>query len=105
MDGRMMLRLCAVADVPIGEIRRFEKPDGRALAVYNVGGKIFVTDDLCTHGDASLSEGEIEDGNVVCPYHLGKFDIRSGTATGAPCSISLRIYDVTIDGGDVLITA
>ena len=46
----------AVADFPDGEIRPASMPDGTALAVYNVDGKIYATADLCTHGEASLSE-------------------------------------------------
>lgn len=89
-----MERLCASADVPEGEVFQVDLGDGRVLAVYRVDGQVYATDDLCTHGDASLAEGEIENGEIVCPYHMGKFDIRTGEATGAPCSIALRIYTV-----------
>ncbi len=36
----------------------------------------------------------IENGEIVCPYHMGRFDIRTGEATGAPCSIAIRTYNV-----------
>lgn len=93
------MKICNVNDVPEGEIFKAELSDGRVLAVYNVDGTFYATDDLCTHGDASLSEGEIEDGQVVCPFHLGSFDIRTGEPTAAPCTLALRTYEVeTVDG-------
>lgn len=91
----MSRQLCASADLPEGEVRQVDLGDGRVLAVYRVDGGVFATDDLCSHGDASLADGEIEDGQIVCPYHMGKFDIRTGEATGAPCSIAIRTYRVS----------
>jgi nitrite reductase/ring-hydroxylating ferredoxin subunit len=70
--------------------------DGRSLAVFNVDGAIFATNDRCTHGDASLSEGYVEGFEVECPFHQGRFDIRSGAPTAAPCTIRLQTYRVTV---------
>lgn len=95
----MNRRLCASAELPEGEVRQVDLGDGRVLAVYRVDGQVFATDDLCSHGDASLADGEIEDGQIVCPYHMGKFDIRTGEATGAPCSIAIRTYRVSEQDG------
>ncbi|SKB47207.1 p-cumate 2,3-dioxygenase ferredoxin subunit [Rhizorhabdus histidinilytica] len=97
------IRLCATDDIPEGEVRQFAVDDGRTLAVYRLDGDYFATDDLCTHGDASLSEGEIEDGKILCPYHMGSFDIRTGEACAAPCSIAIRTYKLAVDGDDVLL--
>jgi nitrite reductase/ring-hydroxylating ferredoxin subunit len=97
------IRLCATHDIPEGEVRQVELDDGRVLAVYHFDGEYFATDDLCTHGDASLSEGEIEDGKILCPYHMGSFDIRTGEACAAPCSIAIRTYRLRIDQDDVLL--
>jgi p-cumate 2,3-dioxygenase ferredoxin subunit len=93
--------LCATSDVPEGEIHRVELAGGLAIAIYNVGGEYFATDDLCTHGDASLAEGEIEGGRIVCPFHLGTFDIRTGEPTSAPCSVPLRTYALTVENGEI----
>ena len=101
----LMERLCASSDVPEGEVRQVILGDGRALAVYRVDGEVFATDDLCSHGDASLADGEIENGQIVCPYHMGTFDIRTGEPTGAPCSIAIRTYRVAEQDGDIVLTA
>lgn len=97
----MSRKLCASTDLPEGEVRRVDLGDGRILAVYRVDGAVYATDDLCSHGDASLADGEVEDGQIVCPYHMGKFDIRTGEATGAPCSIAIRTYKVSEQDGHI----
>lgn len=98
-----MIEICVASDVPEGDVRAYALPDGRRVAVYHVGGDYFATDDLCTHGDASLSDGEIEDGSIVCPFHGGAFCIRTGVATAAPCHVPIRTYRATVDDGRVLI--
>lgn len=71
------------------------------IAVYNLGGSYYATDDTCTHGNASLAEGDIEGDEIVCPFHEGSFDIRSGDAVGPPCMIPVRSYPVSVVDGAI----
>lgn len=93
-----MKALCSTRDVPAGGCHRIELADRPPLAVFHLDGRFYVTDDTCTHGDASLCDGEIDsdDGVVECPYHQGAFEIAAGRAAGAPCSIPLRVYRVEV---------
>lgn len=85
------------ADFTHGEIRLATLPDGTHLAVYNVDGSLYATADLCTHGEASLSEEGTLIGNIVeCPWHFGSFDVTSGKPTGMPCTIALKTYVVNL---------
>jgi p-cumate 2,3-dioxygenase ferredoxin subunit len=87
----------AVADFPNGEIRPASMPDGTTLAIYNVDGTIYATADLCTHGEASLSEEGILTGNTVeCSWHFGTFDVTNGKPTGMPCTVALRTFAVKV---------
>jgi p-cumate 2,3-dioxygenase ferredoxin subunit len=87
----------AIADFPDGEIRRAAMPDGTTLAIYNVDGTIYATADLCTHGEASLSEEGTLTGKIVeCPWHFGTFDVTSGKPTGMPCTVALKTFAVKI---------
>ena len=61
----------------------------------------FVIDDTCTHGAASLSEGDIVGCEIECPFHSGRFDIRTGAATAFPCVKALMIYPVKVEGDEV----
>ncbi len=92
--------LCAVDEVPPGSAKRVVVAT-RALAVFNLDGAFFVTDDTCTHGFASLAEGFIAGGVVECPWHGGAFDIRSGVAVARPCERPIAIYPVAIRDGRV----
>jgi nitrite reductase/ring-hydroxylating ferredoxin subunit len=83
---------------------RLSLPSGRFVAVYKVGEQIFVTDDLCTHGDASLAEGMLDGYEIECPYHMGRFDIRTGEPTLAPCREPVRTYQASIIDGGVYIS-
>ncbi|MCC8943913.1 non-heme iron oxygenase ferredoxin subunit [Bradyrhizobium sp. Arg62] len=86
-----------VEDFPEGEIRPAAMPDGTNLAIYNVNGAIYATADLCTHGEASLSEEGILTGNIVeCPWHFGTFDVTSGEPTGMPCTVPLKTFTVKL---------
>lgn len=93
-----MLELCESSEVAPGCATKVEK-NGMTLAVFNIDNQFYVTDDLCTHGPGSLSEGYIEDDVVECDFHNGAFNIRTGEVVAPPCMIPLRTYAVhTVDG-------
>jgi nitrite reductase/ring-hydroxylating ferredoxin subunit len=96
------LRLCSVNDVPWHSAIRVECGD-LVLAVYNVNGQIYVTDDQCTHGPGSLSEGYLDGYQIECGFHSGRFDVRTGEVAGPPCMIPVKTYKVSIVGEDVMI--
>jgi naphthalene 1,2-dioxygenase ferredoxin component len=77
---------------------------GVSLAVYEVGGTCFVTSDLCTHAQASLSEGYLEGFLIECPLHQGLFDVRTGEVKGPPCTEPLRTFAVRREGEDLLVS-
>ena len=75
----------------------------RHIALYKISGRVFATQAICTHGLALLTDGYLEGGMVECPMHGGSFDIASGAAMRAPCSIPLETYPVAIEDGEVRI--
>lgn len=97
------VRIFPVSELKENEVRQVELSDRPPIAVYNLGGELFATDDTCTHGNASLSEGEIEEGEIYCPFHDGAFDIRTGQATGAPCSVPVQTYQLRVDDNSVFL--
>ena len=94
--------LCSAAEVAPGTALKVETGE-LALAVFNVGGEFFVTDDMCTHGPGSLSEGYIEDDVVECNFHNGQFNIKTGAVVGPPCMVPVKTYKTTVENGRVLI--
>lgn len=78
--------------------------EGRDLALYNVDGSIYATDNICTHGHARLCEGFLEGHEIECPLHQGRFDVRNGVPTCAPVTEAIRSYPVKIEGGRVFLS-
>ncbi|MEO7402594.1 MAG: Rieske 2Fe-2S domain-containing protein, partial [Burkholderiales bacterium] len=66
-------------------------------------GEYYVTDDACTHGPGSLSEGEIEGDIVECNFHAGCFHIPTGRVESPPCMIDIATYAVTVVDGNICI--
>jgi nitrite reductase/ring-hydroxylating ferredoxin subunit len=94
--------VCKASDVPSNSIKFFVV-EGRSLAVYNIDGAFYVTDDECTHGAASLSEGVLDGDVVECPLHFGAFHIPTGKPVAAPCSIPIRTYRTEVVDATVLV--
>lgn len=89
--------LLPAAEVLEGEIKSATLPDGTVVAIYNVNGTHYVTDDTCTHEEASLSdEGMIDGDQVICGWHLCGFDIATGATTASPCDTPLKTYPVSV---------
>ncbi len=73
------------------------------LAVFNVDGEFYVTDDLCTHGPGSLSEGYIDGDVVECNFHNGQFNIKTGEVVSPPCMVPIKTYKTVVENGRVFI--
>lgn len=102
VETRTKLRVCSTEDVDFDSVIRVEL-DELALAVYNVDGIFYVTDDACTHGPGSLSDGELSGHVIECDFHYGSFDIRTGEVVAPPCMIPLRTYKVMVENQDLFI--
>jgi 3-phenylpropionate/trans-cinnamate dioxygenase ferredoxin component len=85
-----------LGDIPLGEAVRIEADV--PIAVFNVDGELFAIDDTCTHQDASLADGWVEDCKVECPLHAACFDLRTGMPSGLPAKTAVRTHDVVVDG-------
>jgi nitrite reductase/ring-hydroxylating ferredoxin subunit len=97
----MRVELCRTQDVPEGEAVRVDVDGGPSIAVYNLAGRFYATADRCTHGDASLSDGFVDEDVVECPLHGGAFDIRTGAPTSLPCVTAVVTYDLVIVGDTI----
>ena len=88
--------LCLSTEVAAGCAIRVEK-GALALAVFNLDGQFHVTDDACTHGPGSLSEGCITGDVVECDFHNGAFNIKTGAVVQPPCMVPIRTYRTVVD--------
>ena len=97
-----LLDLCGINDVQPDQPYRAEV-DGAAYAVFEVNGKYYATQDHCTHGPGSLSDGYVDGQEIECPFHRGRFNILTGNPTAAPCTIPLKTWEVMVEGDRILL--
>lgn len=69
------------------------------LALYRQDDSYFASAILCSHGQANLAEGYLEDFMIECPLHQGTFDIRTGQPMSAPCTVPIRTFPVKVEDG------
>ena len=100
MSSEKRVFVCTTSELAPGSLKLVEREEGN-LAVCNVEGTIYVTDDRCSHGLASLAEGAIVGDEIECPMHFGMFSVKTGEPTAAPCSIAIKTYQVVTDGDQV----
>lgn len=100
MSDDNLFFLCKKGDLAPGSAKRVEREDGD-IAVYNVEGEFFATEDRCTHGLASLGEGELIGEEIECAMHFGSFNVKTGEPMAPPCSIAIKTFKVEIKGDDV----
>jgi nitrite reductase/ring-hydroxylating ferredoxin subunit len=96
------VQLCQTTDVPSGEAIKIEVA-GLTLAVYNVDNNFYVTDDACTHGPGSLSEGFLDGEVIECNFHQGCFNVRTGEVVTPPCVVPIKTYKTFVEDGAVYI--
>jgi 3-phenylpropionate/trans-cinnamate dioxygenase ferredoxin component len=94
---------CSADDIEEQDVIRFDY-GGRTFAIYrSPEDEYFATGGICTHEHAYLTDGLVMDNIIECPKHNGRFDYKTGQAKGAPVCLDLRIYQVKVENGKVLI--
>lgn len=79
--------------------RGAEKP----IAIFRLDDGYYAIEDRCSHEEAALSEGEIENGKVECPLHGALFDIKTGKHLSLPAVLPVKSYRVKIENGDIFL--
>jgi 3-phenylpropionate/trans-cinnamate dioxygenase ferredoxin subunit len=91
-----MLQVCPLAALDRGEAVRVDADP--PIAVFHTDdGELLAIDDTCTHQDASLADGWVESGQVECPLHFSRFDLRTGAVDAPPAKLPVRTHEVVVD--------
>ncbi len=77
--------------------------NGKKIALFKIEKNIYALDDRCSHEEAALSEGDIEDHTVYCPLHYAQFDLATGKPLTLPATEHVRTYPVKIEDDKVLL--
>jgi len=81
--------------------RIFIEIDGKPVVIFNVDGNFYAIDDVCTHDDGPVGEGNLEGFQIICPRHGARFDIRTGKAMMLPAVQDVRSYPVRVMQGRI----
>jgi len=72
-----------VSEITNGQMKHLDI-NGKEIVIANFDGKFYAFDERCGHMNARLSNGNINQNIVTCPFHAAKFDITTGKKVGEP---------------------
>jgi 3-phenylpropionate/trans-cinnamate dioxygenase ferredoxin subunit len=92
--------VCAQTELTPGEGLRVTAFDPPIAVFLTEDGEVFALDDTCSHQEASLADGWVEECWVECPLHASRFDLRTGRADAPPAKLPVRSHGIEVrDGG------
>ena len=98
--------VAALSDVPMGESKAVRLEEGRSVALFNVDGRIYATDNQCPHMGYPLTRGVVRDGILTCDWHGRSFDLEGGGCFNYECDnlqtfpVDVRQNEIWIQPGD-----
>ena len=93
---------CNSSQLKKGEMLDFDYKDKKIL-LANINGKIYATDRICTHAEADLSTGILNEEGVTCPLHLSTFNLETGIPQNLPAERPLKTYNVKIEQNEIYV--
>ena len=96
--------LANIDDININDMKQISVNNYNYL-VANINGKIFVTDDSCTHEEAELTMGCLKGDTVKCPLHGSYFDLKTGKALNEPADEPIETHEVILEDGQIYISS
>jgi 3-phenylpropionate/trans-cinnamate dioxygenase ferredoxin subunit len=95
-------KVASIGDCPVGELKGV-MAEGVPVVLANVDGTVCALKDQCSHEALPLSDGELDDGEIVCLYHGARFDACSGARKTLPAVMPVKSFPVEIRDGDVYV--
>ncbi|WP_030670415.1 non-heme iron oxygenase ferredoxin subunit [Streptomyces rimosus] len=91
------VRACGLSELEEDSPKRVEI-EGVPVSLVRTEGEVFAINDICSHANVSLSEGEVDDCAIECWLHGSSFDLRTGKPSGLPATQPVPVYPVKIEG-------
>jgi 3-phenylpropionate/trans-cinnamate dioxygenase ferredoxin component len=95
-------RACALADLSDDKALAVTIDD-LEVAVVKQGDEVFAIQDLCSHAEVALSEGDVRDCTIECWLHGSTFDLRTGAPTTLPAFLPVATFTTEVIDGDVYV--
>ncbi len=100
-EARKAIDAGRVSDLPHGHSKTIDLPAGRELALYNVNGEFYATENFCPHKGAPLANGILCEHVIECEWHGWQFDVRTGVCLTVP--EKLKTYEVVVEEAIIMI--
>lgn len=97
-------RVCALSDLTVGEAAQALVGGLLVAMVRDQNGHVHAVEDECSHGQVSLSEGDVQGCTLECWLHGSKFDLHTGAPKTPPATAAIRVYPVRLEGEDVYVS-
>ena len=94
------IKVCNTNEISDNQIFSFDH-DGDKIMLVKKDGKIFALDRICTHADADLSTGILNESGITCPLHLSVFNLENGIPQNPPAEESLKMYNLKIEVNEI----
>ncbi|MGI9534516.1 MAG: Rieske (2Fe-2S) protein [Thermodesulfobacteriota bacterium] len=95
-------KVANTSEILDGEVKEFVV-DNISIAICNRNNNFYAFRDECSHEAFPLSDGYLEDDNIICMYHGAEFDVKTGEALCLPAIEPIDVYDIKIDGDEILV--
>jgi nitrite reductase (NADH) small subunit len=76
--------------------------NGTPYAIVNCAGEFRAFEGICPHAGGPLGQGNIDGGNLVCPWHAWEYDCLTGINTFDDSCI-LASFPIKVEGDEILI--
>ena len=97
------IRVARLDELSPGQVRTLDAGDQPVAVCRAVDGQIYAVEDVCTHDDGPLGEGELDGFEIECPRHGARFDIRTGKVLCMPAVVDIRTFPVRVEGDQILV--
>ena len=99
----MKIKVANMNEVPDGQLKKV-MVGKEPVALFNIGGQIFATTNICTHEQCKLDENHLITGEIVeCTCHGSQFNVKTGANVLPPAAEPLKTYKVFVEGEDVFV--
>jgi 3-phenylpropionate/trans-cinnamate dioxygenase ferredoxin component len=96
------IKAATTDEIPVGA-KKVVVVGREQVVLINLDGQYFALADVCTHDGGPLGEGRLQNGQITCPRHGARFDVRSGAALSMPAFEAVPTFRVRVDGVDILV--
>lgn len=97
------VQIAKVSELVPGQYQSVEI-EGERIALFNIDGKFYAIQDMCTHDRGILTGGTLTGYIIECPRHGAQFDVRTGAVIRLPAYVGVKTYPVSVEGSDIFIT-